>query len=181
MEIHPTLYVPDRTAWRTWLAEHHATMPAIWLLSYKPAIKPGVPYLAAVEEALCFGWIDGIAKRMDAERIAQRFTPRRPKSHWTELNKERARRLLAADLMTDAGRAVLPDMRIEAFRIAPDILAALQADARTWAHFQQFPAAYQRIRISYIEEMRKQPTVFAQRLNNFLRKTQQGVQFGTVE
>jgi uncharacterized protein YdeI (YjbR/CyaY-like superfamily) len=179
MVIHPTLYVPDRAAWREWLAEHHADTPAIWLISYKTT-RPSVPYLAAVEEALCFGWIDGIAKRMDAERSAQRFTPRRPKSHWTELNKERARRLITAGLMSDAGRAVLPDLNVDAFCIAPDILAALQADPQTWANFQQFPAVYQRIRIGYIEEMRKQPDVFAQRLNNFLRKTRQGVQFGVT-
>jgi uncharacterized protein YdeI (YjbR/CyaY-like superfamily) len=181
MAIHPTLYVPDRAAWRAWLAAHYADTPAIWLISYKPETHPSVPYLAAVEEAICFGWIDGIAKRLDAARMAQRFTPRRPKSNWTELNKERARRLIAAGLMTDAGRAVLPDLSIAAFRIAPDILAALQADAQTWANFQQFPAVYQRIRIGYIEEVRKQPAVFAQRLNNFLRKTQQGVQFGVTE
>lgn len=181
MAIYPTLYVPDRAAWRAWLAEHHADTPAIWLISYKAETQPSVPYLAAVEEALCFGWIDGIAKRMDAERSAQRFTPRRPKSNWTELNKERARRLIAAGLMTDAGRAVLPDLSLDAFRIAPDIRAALQADPQTWANFQQFPAVYQRIRIGYIEEMRKQPDVFAQRLNNFLRKTRQGVQFGVTE
>ena len=182
MEIHPTLYVPDRAGWRAWLAANHATAQAIWLLSYgRGDERPSVPYLAAVEEALCFGWIDGIAKRLDAERLAQRFTPRRPKSHWTELNKDRARRLIAAGLMTDAGRAVLPDLSIESFRIADDILAALQADAQAWENFQQFPAHYQRIRIGYIEEMRRQPQEFARRLQSFLGKTRRGVMFGTLE
>jgi uncharacterized protein YdeI (YjbR/CyaY-like superfamily) len=182
MEIAPTLYVPDRAAWRAWLAANHATEQAIWLLSYGAASgRPSVPYLAAVEEALCFGWIDGIAKRMDAERLAQRFTPRRPKSHWTELNKERARRLIAAGLMSDAGRAVLPDLSIEAFRISDDILAALQADPVIWANFQQFPALYQRIRVGYIEEARRQPQVFNQRLANFLKKTRAGKLFGVME
>jgi len=182
MEVHPTLYVPDRSGWRAWLAEHHATTPAIWLISYKPEDdRPSVPYLHAVEEALCFGWIDGIAKRLDAERRAQRFTPRRAKSHWTELNKERARRLIAAGLMTDAGRAVLPDLSVDAFRIPDDILAALKADPAAWEHFQHFPPLYQRIRIGYIEEVRKQPAVFAQRLNHFIRKTRDGVMFGTLE
>lgn len=182
IEISPTLYVPDRAAWRQWLAEHHATAPAIWLIAYKPDLgKPSVAYLQAVEEALCFGWIDGIAKRMDLERLAQRFTPRRSKSHWTELNKERARRLIAGGRMTDAGLAVLPDLSVEAFRIPDDLLAALQADTQTWAYFQQFPAVYQRIRIGYIEEVRTQPQVFIQRLNHFLRKTQQGKMFGTIE
>lgn len=182
MEVHPTLYVQNRAAWRAWLSEHHQTTSAIWLITYRPpAIRPSAPYLDAVEEALCFGWIDSIAKRLDTERSAQRFTPRRAKSHWTELNKERARRLIAAGLMTEAGRAVLPDLDIASFRIADDLLAALQADPETWAHFQQFPAVYQRIRISYIEEMRRQPDVFRQRLNHFLRKTRQGTMFGTLE
>ena len=182
MEVQPTLYVADRQAWRRWLAEHHATTSAIWLISYKAeTMKPSVSYLHAVEEALCFGWIDGIAKRLDAERSAQRFTPRRARSHWTELNKERARRLIAAGLMTDAGYATLPNLDVAAFRIPDDILSALQADSETWANFQQFPPLYQRIRIGYIEEMRRQPAVFAQRLNHFLRKNRQGVTFGTLE
>lgn len=182
MEIAPTLYVPDRAGWRAWLAANHASAKAIWLVSYRPETgRPSVAYLAAVEEALCFGWIDGIAKRMDDERGAQRFTPRRPKSHWTELNKERARRLIAAGLMTDAGRAVLPDLDVASFRIPDDILAAIQADPLAWANFQQFPAVYQRIRVSYIDEVRRQPEVFATRLTNFLKKTREGKMFGTME
>lgn len=180
--IHPTITPPDRAAWRAWLAAHHAASAAIWLLT--PAAASGLPriaYLHTVEEALCFGWIDGITKRYDATYTAQRFTPRRPRSHWTELNKARARRLIAAGLMTDAGHAVLPDLDIAAFRIADDIRTALEADAQVWANFQQFPAHYQRIRISYIEEMRRQPTVFAQRLNNFVQKTRAGTMFGTLE
>lgn len=182
MEITPTLYVPDRTGWREWLTHNHAMAQSIWLITYKAETgKPSVRYLHAVEEALCFGWIDGIAKRMDEERLAQRFTPRRKKSNWTELNKERARRLIAAGLMTDAGRAVLPDLSIEMFHIPDDILAALQSDTQIWANFQQFPDLYQRIRIGYIEEVRQQPQIFAQRLNNFLDKTRQGKMFGSLE
>ncbi len=135
-------------------------------------------YLDAVEEALCFGWIDGIAKRLDEHRTAQRFTPRRTRSHWTELNKERARRLMGEGRMTDAGRAVLPDLSFSAFVIAPDILAALQADPVTWANFQAFPASYQRIRVGYVEEMRRRPEVFATRLSNLLKKTHANRQFG---
>ncbi len=179
--ITETFYAADRTAWRQWLAEHHANAKEIWLVTYgRGTGKPSVPYLQAVEEALCFGWIDGIAKKIDAERTGQRFTPRRPRSHWTELNKERARRLIASGLMTEAGRAVLPDLALEAFEIPADILTALQADSEVWANFQRFPALYQRIRIGYIEEVRKQPAVFQSRLANFLHKTKQNKQFGTM-
>ncbi|GAB4124147.1 MAG: hypothetical protein Fur005_31110 [Roseiflexaceae bacterium] len=130
---------------------------------------------------MCYGWIDGIAKHLDAERSTQRFTPRQKRSHSTELNKECARRLIASGQMTTAGAAVLPDLSLEAFRIADDIVAALQADPLVWANFEQFPAVYQRIRIGYIEEMRKQPAIFTQRLQNFITKTRQGKRFGSME
>jgi uncharacterized protein YdeI (YjbR/CyaY-like superfamily) len=94
MEVTEIFDAKTRRAWRAWLAEHHRSKSEIWLL-LRPV--PGtLTYLDAVEEALCFGWIDGIAKRNETGASAQRFTPRRPKSTWTELNKERARRLLAA-------------------------------------------------------------------------------------
>ncbi len=182
MEIGETFYAKERSEWRRWLSENHATKTEIWLISYgKSSGKPSVLYLHAVEEALCFGWIDGIAKKVDEERTAQRFTPRRPKSNWTELNKERARRLIAAGLMTDAGRAKLPDLSLDAFQIAPDILQVLKADPQTWENFQGFPDLYQRIRVRFIEEMRPQPEVFKQRLNNFLKKTHQNKMFGIME
>ncbi|HYO42034.1 MAG TPA: YdeI/OmpD-associated family protein [Candidatus Limnocylindrales bacterium] len=175
-----TLDPPDRAAWRAWLASHHADRREIWLILHRGESAP-LTYLDAVEEGLCFGWIDGIQKKLDATRAAQRFTPRRRNSHWTELNKERARRLIAAGLMTEAGHATLPDLSPEAFRIAPDILAALQSDPQTWANFQAFPEVYRRIRVGYIEEMRRQPAVFQTRLANFLRRTRQNRMFGTLE
>lgn len=182
MEITQTLSVTDRDEWRQWLLEHHATEKEIWLLAHtSQSGRSRIPYLHAVEEALCFGWIDGIAKKLDAERTAQRFTPRRPRSHWTELNKERARRLIASGQMTAAGLAVLPDLAPEAFSVPVDILAALQADPKVWANYQQFPDLYKRIRIGFIEEVRKQPAVFQQRLAHFLKKTRENKMFGSME
>lgn len=182
MEVTETFYAADRAAWRQWLAENHATAKEIWLLSYaKESGKGSVPYLRAVEEALCFGWVDGIAKKIAPDCTAQRFTPRRPKSHWTELNKERVRRLIASGQMTEAGLRAAPDLSVETFRIADDILAAIQADAQAWEYFQQFPPLYVRIRISSIEAMRDQPTEFQKRLAKFLEKTRQNQQFGTLE
>jgi uncharacterized protein YdeI (YjbR/CyaY-like superfamily) len=180
MEITETFYAPDRAAWRAWLEANHTTAKEIWLLTYDKATgKPSVPYIDSVEEALCFGWIDGIAKRYDGERKAQRFTPRRPKGNWTELNKERVRRLIDQGLMTEAGLAVAPDLSLESFRIADDILAALQADEEIWANFLAFPPLYQRIRVGYIEEQRKKnPAEFQKRLQSFLQKTKQNKMFG---
>lgn len=182
MQITEILYVTNRDEWRTWLSENHATKKEIWLISYsKNSNKPSILYLHAVEEALCFGWIDGIAKKIDSERSAQRFTPRRPKSNWTELNKERVKRLIKNGKMTDAGLNVLPDLSPNAFQIPKDILEALQADAQTWNNFQRFPDVYKRIRIGYIEEVRKQSSEFQKRLNNFLKKTHEDKMFGTIE
>jgi uncharacterized protein YdeI (YjbR/CyaY-like superfamily) len=178
VEITETFEPDSRAAWRAWLDANHVTKKEVWLVSRKGAAA--LTYRESVYEGLCFGWIDGIAKRLDPQRTAQRFTPRRPKGNWTELNKERARRLMDEGLMTDAGRAVLPDLSPDAFAIASDIIAALQADATTWANFQAFPDLYRRVRISYIEETRKQPEVFATRLANFLAQTALNKLFGDL-
>jgi uncharacterized protein YdeI (YjbR/CyaY-like superfamily) len=179
MEITETLTVQNRTEWRAWLAEHYVSKHEIWLIFDKP--KPALTYLESVNEALCFGWIDGIAKRLNEHQTVQRFTPRHAKSNWTQLNKERARKLIQQGLMTEAGRAVLPDLALEAFQIAPDILEALQSEVETWTNFQAFPDVYQRIRIGYIEEVRKQPQVFQTRLKNFLKQTGRNKMFGGME
>lgn len=96
------------------------------------------------------------------------------------MNKERARRLIEAGLMTEAGRATLPDLSLEAFEIAPDILAALQANEHVWANFQNFPSIYHRIRVAFIEEMRHQPDVFKARLDKLVEKTRQNKMFGGI-
>jgi len=109
MEIGETIYVTTSDEFRKWLIQNHQTKREIWLIQYKKATKkPSINYVEAVEEALCFGWIDGLEKGMDAERYALRFSPRRPKSNWTNTNKDRARRMIAEGRMTRAGRAALP-------------------------------------------------------------------------
>ncbi len=177
MDITETVLCKDRQEWRNWLQNNHNKKTEIWLLSPN---KKTLSYLESVEEGLCFGWIDGIQKRRDEHTTAQRFTPRRKGSNWTELNKERARRLIAQGLMTEAGYATLPDLDIKNFTIADDIQNALKEDAEVWENFQNFPAVYQRIRIGYIEEMRKQPEVFATRLGNFISKTRANKLFGSL-
>jgi uncharacterized protein YdeI (YjbR/CyaY-like superfamily) len=109
MEIGETLYVTTRDDLRKWLEKNHNSKKEIWLIQYKKATKkPSMDYVEAVEEAICFGWIDGFEKSVDSERYATRFSPRRPKSNWTETNKERARRMIAEGKMTEAGLATLP-------------------------------------------------------------------------
>ena len=109
MEIGETLYVTTPAEFRRWLKANHKLKKEIWLIQYKKATgKPSIDFAEAIEEAMCFGWVDSSMKSMDAERYATRFTPRRPRSNWTEGNKERARRLIATGRMTEAGLASLP-------------------------------------------------------------------------
>ena len=109
MEIGETLYVTSPAAFRRWLRDNHDEKAEIWLVRYKARTgKASIDYLEAVEEAICYGWIDGFVKSMDADRYATRFTPRRPKSHWSDSNIQRARRMIARGKMTEAGRAKLP-------------------------------------------------------------------------
>ena len=93
MNVGKTLYAKNRREWRAWLAKHHRAAPEIWLIYYKKESgKPRIPYNHAVEEALCYGWIDSILKPVDARRYAQRFSPRRSTSRLSEMNRERVRR-----------------------------------------------------------------------------------------
>ncbi len=111
MEISEILFVKDRKEWRQWLADNHSVKKEIWLVcNRKKGEGVKLSYLDAVEEAICFGWIDSTTKKIDTENTAQRFSPRRLKSNWTELNKERARRLIQTGRMTEAGMNVLPDL-----------------------------------------------------------------------
>ena len=177
MEVTTTFRAENREQWRSWLKDNHGKATEIWLIYDESKEQPTLSYLDSVEEAICFGWIDGIQKRISEFEKAQRFTPRRRRSNWTELNKERARRLIKLNLMTDAGLQILPDLNTS-FVVADDILEALKSESQAYFYFQQFPDLYIRVRIGYIEEMRKKPEEFQKRLNNFIRKTSVGKMFG---
>jgi uncharacterized protein YdeI (YjbR/CyaY-like superfamily) len=104
-----TLYVTGREDWRAWLRDNHDSESEVWLvINKKQARQPGVLYDDAVEEALCYGWIDGLARSLDEGSYIQRFTPRRPRSNWSDSNKRRVRKLLTLGLMTEAGLAKIP-------------------------------------------------------------------------
>ena len=106
VEIGKRQCMSSRRQWRTWLQKHHATEDELWLVFYKKHTgKTGLTYEDAVQEALCFGWIDGIRKRIDDEKHTIRFTPRRKNSLWSPTNKKRVAKLIASGLMTDAGHA----------------------------------------------------------------------------
>ncbi|MCX6706954.1 MAG: YdeI/OmpD-associated family protein [Candidatus Woesearchaeota archaeon] len=188
MDITKTLYVTDRKQLRSWFAENHDKEKEIWLIYYrKSSGKPRISYNHAVEEALCFGWIDSTAKRMDDERFAQRFTPRRPGSNISEMNKERMHRLIRQKRMTSAGlKAVsgvfdIPKHGDGKLIVAPDILKVLKADKKAWKNFQDFPEGYKKVRIGYIESQRRHShEMFKKSLLNFIKMTSKNKRFGMV-
>lgn len=181
MEITKTLYVTERDAWRSWLEKNHAGENEIWLVYYKKQSgKPRIPYNDAVEEALCFGWIDSTVKGIDEDKFAQRFSPRKKGSNWSEMNKVRMRRLIEQGRMTPAGMSKF-EAHSDIFEIPPDILEALKRDKKTWEAFQAFPDSYKQIRIGFIEMGRNRPEVFQQRLRYFLKMTSQGKKYGMVQ
>ena len=127
---------------------------------------------------MCFGWIDSTTKRLDNGITAQRLAPRKKNSLWSELNKERCRRMEKLGLMTDAGRAVLPDLSPSGFIIDNDILKALQADLVVWSNFLSFPPLYQCVRIDTIQIKKKQPELFQSRLQKFVDNTRKNIIYG---
>lgn len=179
MEIGKTLYLTQRDDWRAWLAENFQQEAEIWLIYPKKASgKPRIPYNDAVEEALCFGWIDSIIKSYDEESSTQRFSPRRAKSSYSQPNIERLKWLYENDLLHPSLRESVKELIQREFIFPEDILKEVQANKTAWKHYQAFSPAYQRIRVAYIDTARKHPEIFEKRLANFIRKCEQNKQIG---
>jgi uncharacterized protein YdeI (YjbR/CyaY-like superfamily) len=179
VEITETLYVGERADWRAWLQANYQSKDEIWLVYYKAQSgKPRIGYNDAVEEALCFGWIDSTVKKIDEESFAQRFSRRKAKSGYSQTNVERLRRLVPAGKVMPEVVESLADMLEKEFVFPQDIMEALKADKEAWKHFQTFSDAYQRIRVAYVESRRDKPEEFEKRLANLVRQTAQGKQFG---
>jgi uncharacterized protein YdeI (YjbR/CyaY-like superfamily) len=182
MEIGRKLRVTTRKAWRAWLEKNHARKKEIWLVyATKKSGKGRVPYSDAVEEALCFGWIDGVMKSIDENYFAQRFSPRRSrKSQLSETNKERVRRMIRAGLMTPAGMEKISGRMSEKFVLPPDIVRELKRDPKVWKNFQRFPKWYQRVRVGWLDMSRNNVEIFQARLRYFLKMTAQNKRYGHV-
>ncbi|HUW09240.1 MAG TPA: YdeI/OmpD-associated family protein [Anaerolineae bacterium] len=179
MDITETLYVTKRDDWRQWLQEHYRTAAEIWLVHYrKPTGMPSLPYNDAVEEALCFGWIDSIVKKLDDERYAQRYTPRRPRSTFSQTNKERLKKLIAQGKVMSDVLAGLGEIGPEDYDYPADIMAALRQNAQAWENFQRCSESYRRIRIAYIDGARDRPGEYEKRLQHLIKMTEQDKQFG---
>ena len=169
MDMRKTLYVTDREKWRAWLAKHHRSESEIWLVYYKKQSgRPRIPYDHAVEEAICFGWIDSIVKRLDDERFAQKFTPRRAGSRWSALNTRRLRELMRAGRITEAGLAVVDPATLgEASSTTPSaeeseiprvVKQALMASAKAWKNFGRLTPSRRAAYVRLIMDARKAET-----------------------
>jgi uncharacterized protein YdeI (YjbR/CyaY-like superfamily) len=163
--IHPK----TRAEWRTWLAKHHARTEGVWLISYKKATgKPRVAYDEAVEEALCFGWIDSKPQKLDHTRSMLYFAPRKGGSGWSKPNKERVERLIAAGLMTPTGLAKVEAAKkdgawtsldaVEALEVPEDLAKALKALPNAQANWEAFPRSVKRGILEWISNAKKPET-----------------------
>jgi uncharacterized protein YdeI (YjbR/CyaY-like superfamily) len=179
VDIGDTLYVATREEWRAWLDINHDKMTDVWLIYYKAGSgKSRIPYSHAVEEALCFGWIDGIVRSIDEEKYAQRFTPRKKGSNWSDLNISKAETLIQMGRMTPAGLSAYkkgledntPEKRKE--RASRDIMpadlsSALKNDRVAGENFEKFAQSYQRHCYRYVNDA-KRPEIRRQRIDEIL-------------
>lgn len=177
------LDVRTRREWRGWLAKHHASSPGVWLVFHKrhTGIK-SMPYEDAVREALCFGWIDSLIKRLDDDRYALKVTPRKPASKWSALNRKRWTELKTGGLLTAAGLAAAPTPNTYAPRpVIPKlpgyIAKAIRADAAAWKFFRELSPRERRNFVVWIH-MAKRPETRERRLRDSLALLAAGKKLG---
>jgi uncharacterized protein YdeI (YjbR/CyaY-like superfamily) len=149
------LDVRNRRQWRAWLSAHHATSPGVWLVFHKEHTGvPALPYEDSVREALCFGWIDSLIKRLDDDRYARKFTPRKPTSKWSDLNRRRWQELKTEGLLAAPGLAQAPGNRYAAKPTIPElpnyIERAFKAHPAAWRFFQELAPTYRRHFVAWI-------------------------------
>jgi uncharacterized protein YdeI (YjbR/CyaY-like superfamily) len=178
-----TLRARSRAEWRAWLKRHHASSPGVWFVFYKAhtGVK-SVPYEDTVREALCFGWIDSLVKRLDDDRFALKITPRKPTSKWSDLNRKRWAELEAAGLLTPAGRAAAPTDNSYAPRpVIPElpgyIARALKTDTKAWKFFRELAPTYRRDFVVWIH-IAKRPETREKRLRESIRLLAGGKKLG---
>lgn len=164
------LYVSNREQWRDWLCAHHVGEDGVWLIFYKKKTnKPTIIYEDAVEEALCFGWIDSIIKKIDETKYARKFTPRKDKSRWSELNKKRAEKMIKARKMTDAGLAKIQTARKTGLwkkdgginiplDVPPELAKALTKNKKAKENFDKLALSYRRQYIGWIAVAKREET-----------------------
>ncbi len=180
-----TFFAPDVATWREWLEVHHATAREVWLVLLKTHVKrPSVSYEEAVQEALCFGWIDGMLRRIDDESHMVRFTPRKPGSVWAASNKARVERLIAAGRMRPEGLALVEeakrrgewdraDEREDVTTVPDDLAAALTVDATAREAWERLAPSHKKSYLSWIGDARR-PETRARRVAETVRRVAEG-------
>jgi len=178
-----TLQVRSRRQWRAWLAKHHTSSAGVWLVFCKAhtGVK-SIPYEDTVREALCFGWIDSLIKRLDDDRYALKVTPRQPASKWSDINRNRWLELKAAGVLTSAGLAAAPTNNTYAPRpVVPDlpvyIAKALKANSRAWEFFRELAPTYRRHFVVWIHTA-KRPETRARRIRESIALMAAGKKLG---
>jgi uncharacterized protein YdeI (YjbR/CyaY-like superfamily) len=183
------LYVSNRDKWREWLERNYATENGIWLVFYKKETsKPTIDYEAAVEEALCFGWIDSIIKKIDDEKYVRKFTPRKDKSYWSELNKKRVRKIIKEGRMTTAGLVKIkaakksglweqtgrPNISLD---MPLEFTRALDKNKKAKENFKKLAPSYRKYYIGWITTAKRDETK-EKRIRESIQLLEQGKRLG---
>lgn len=164
------IYITNRKDWRSWLEENHRKKKEVWLIYYKKHTgKPRIPYDDAVEEAICFGWIDSIVRRVDDERYMQKFSPRKDKSDWSESNKKRVKKLIDKGMITQAGLVKIEaakkngswDRIIESagsYKMAIELESVLTSNTAAKEYFDSLSPSYQKQYIGWVASAKREET-----------------------
>jgi uncharacterized protein YdeI (YjbR/CyaY-like superfamily) len=178
-----TLEIGSRQQWRKWLRKHHASSPGVWLTFHKnnPGVR-SIPYEDSVREALCFGWIDSLVKRIDDQQYVRKFTPRRPTSKWSDINRKRWLDLKAAELLAKAGLKAAPtdnryNSRREILDLPNFIVRALKANPKAWSFLQELAPSYRRQFVEWIHAA-KQPRTRENRISESIALLAAGKKLG---
>jgi uncharacterized protein YdeI (YjbR/CyaY-like superfamily) len=170
MDIKDALHFADSRAWRKWLEKNHDTSKGVWLVHYKKdSGQTSARYDDALDEALCFGWIDSIMKSLDDDKFVLKYTPRKGKSVWSERNKDKAERLIASGRMTPAGLAMIEEAKKNGLwqnaysskrkeKMPPDLKKALLKDSDAWRNFHNFANSYWNMYIAWINDAKTEKT-----------------------
>lgn len=170
------LYLKTRTEWRNWLQQNFNIEKEVWLVyAKKSSGEQRIQYNDAVEEALCFGWIDSTNKTLDEDHTIQRFTPRQAKSSYSQPNIERLKCLAEKNLIHHSVLKTVREIISKEYIFPSDILEAIENDKAAWNNYLKFSEPYKRIRVAYIDSARKRPEEFTKRLATFIQKTRNNI------
>ena len=170
MKLTNTLYVQNNTEWRAWLEQNHQVVKELWLIFYKTGTeKPTISYDDALDEALCFGWIDSIIQSIDDEKYARKFTPRTNTNKWSERNKQKIARLIRENRMTAAGLSKIPNLsgfdesipapKPKECKIPPDIEQTMRANPNAWENFNRLAPSQRRNYLDWVLNAKKAETI----------------------